>query len=124
MKTIISILFFGVVYNMIAILFCYVVLKKIVDTVEHLFVFVIRGNIFDTNGYLIATTIRKYDLIINPSLLREPKKFELRLINSDDNEEMTSMRLRAHRDELISLENELSDRLDFKSDGSLFKTPI
>ena len=34
-------------YNMIAIWFCYVVLKKIVDTVEHLFVFVIRGNIFD-----------------------------------------------------------------------------
>ena len=43
----ISILFFDVMYNMIAIWFCYVVLKKIVDTVEHLFVFVIRGNIFD-----------------------------------------------------------------------------
>ena len=49
------------------------------------------------------------------------EKFELRLI---DNVEMTLMRLRAHRDELISLENELSDRLDLKSDGSLFKTPI
>ena len=24
----------------------------------------IRGNIYDTNGYLIATTIRKYDLIV------------------------------------------------------------
>ena len=34
-------------YNLVAIWFCYVVLKKIVDTVEHLFVFVIRGNIFD-----------------------------------------------------------------------------
>ena len=52
------------------------------------------------------------------------EKFELRLISSDDNEEKTSMRLRAHRDELISLENELSDRLELKSDGSLFKTPI
>ena len=52
------------------------------------------------------------------------EKFELRLINNQDNQEMTSMRLRAHRDELISLENELSDRLDLKSDGSLFKTPI
>ena len=52
------------------------------------------------------------------------EKFELRLIDSDDDKEMTSMRLRAHRDELISLENELSDRLDLKSDGSLFKTPI
>ena len=52
------------------------------------------------------------------------EKFELRLISNDDNEEMTSMRLKAHRDELISLENELSDRLELKSDGSLFKTPI
>ena len=51
------------------------------------------------------------------------EKFELRLINKDD-DVMTFLRLRAHRDELISLENELSDRLDLKSDGSLFKTPI
>ncbi len=50
------------------------------------------------------------------------EKFELRLINNDD--VMTVMRLRAHRDELISLENELGDRLELKSDGSLFKTPI
>ena len=52
------------------------------------------------------------------------ENFELRLLSNDDNEEMTSMRLRAHRDELISLENELSDKLELKSDGSLFKTPI
>ena len=52
------------------------------------------------------------------------EKFELRLISNDDSEEMTLIRLRAHRDELISLENELSDKLDLKSDGSLFKTPI
>ncbi len=52
------------------------------------------------------------------------EKFELRLVSSDDSEEITLMRLRAHRDELISLENELSDRLELKSDGSLFKTPI
>ena len=39
----------------------------------------IRGNIYDNNGYLIATTIRKYDLIVNPSVLREPRKFELKL---------------------------------------------
>ena len=52
------------------------------------------------------------------------EKFELKLISNDDNEEMTSMRLRAHRDELISLENELRNRLKLKSDGSLFKTPI
>ena len=52
------------------------------------------------------------------------EKFELRLISDDDKEEMTAMRLRAHRDELISLENELSDKLELRSDGSLFKTPI
>ena len=52
------------------------------------------------------------------------EKFELKLISNDDHKEMTAMRLRAHRDELISLENDLSDRLEFKSDGSLFKTPI
>ena len=51
------------------------------------------------------------------------EKFELRLINKDD-DMMTFMRLRAHRDELISLENELSDKLELKSNGSLFKTPI
>ena len=39
----------------------------------------IRGNIYDNNGYLIATTIRKHDLIINPSVLRNPKKFEFEL---------------------------------------------
>ena len=52
------------------------------------------------------------------------EKFELRLISNIDSEEMTLIRLRAHRDELISLENELRDRLKLKSDGSLFKTPI
>ena len=52
------------------------------------------------------------------------EKFELKLLSNEDSEEMTLIRLRAHRDELISLENELSDRLDLKSDGTLFKTPI
>ena len=52
------------------------------------------------------------------------EQFELRLINKDDQDKITFMRLRAHRDELISLENELSDKLQLKSDGSLFKTPI
>ncbi len=52
------------------------------------------------------------------------EKFELKLISKDDDDEITAMRLRAHRDELISLENELTERLKLKSDGSLFKTPI
>ncbi len=45
----------------------------------------IRGNIYDNNGYLIATTIRKYDLVVNPSVLREPKKFEIKLKKIFDN---------------------------------------
>ena len=52
------------------------------------------------------------------------EKFELRLISNENSEEITLIRLRAHRDELISLENELGERLKLKSDGSLFKTPI
>ena len=52
------------------------------------------------------------------------EKFELRLMNENDNDESTLIRLRAHRDELISLENELGEKLQLKSDGSLFKTPI
>ena len=51
------------------------------------------------------------------------EKFELRFVNENDNDS-TLMRLRAHRDELISLENELGKKLQLKSDGSLFKTPI
>ena len=51
------------------------------------------------------------------------ENFEFRLINMDDNQK-TKLRLRAHRDELISLENELKDKLALRSDGSLFKTPI
>ncbi len=49
--------------------------------------------------------------------------FEFRLV-SNENPSTTSLRLRAHRDELISLENELGKKLQLKSDGSLFKTPI
>ena len=52
------------------------------------------------------------------------EKFELRLVSKEDDQEKTFMRLRAHRDELISLENELGEKLQLKSDGSLFKTPI
>ena len=51
------------------------------------------------------------------------ENFEFRLINSEDNQK-TQLRLKAHRDELISLENELKEKLGLKSDGSLFKTPI
>ena len=51
--------------------------------------------------------------------------FEFRLINEDgDNKRITQMRVRAHRDELIALESDLKQKLDLRSDGSLFKTPI
>ena len=49
--------------------------------------------------------------------------FEFRLINEANNSP-TQLRLRAHRDELIAFENELKEKLDLESDGSLFKTPI
>ena len=52
------------------------------------------------------------------------EKFELKLIINENNLERTLMRLKAHRDELISLENELSEKLQLESDGSLFKTPL
>ena len=49
--------------------------------------------------------------------------FEFKLVEFDDIES-TQLIFRAHRDELISLENELGEKLELKSDGSLFKTPI
>ena len=53
---------------------------------------------------------------------KREETFEFRLVDTFDRS--TKLRLRAHRDELISLEKELQDKLKFKSDGSLFKTPI
>ena len=51
------------------------------------------------------------------------ESFELRLLNSSESDS-TALRIRAHRDELISLESELKDKLEIESDGSLYKTPI
>tara|TARA_Y100001978_G_C23586085_1_gene381404 strand:+ start:213 stop:767 length:555 start_codon:yes stop_codon:yes gene_type:complete len=48
--------------------------------------------------------------------------FEFRLLDTLD--QSTKLRLRAHRDELISLEKDLQEKLKLESDGSLFKTPI
>ena len=49
--------------------------------------------------------------------------FEFKLI-SENEIKLTQLRLSAHRDELIAFENDLKDKLELKSDGSLFKTPI
>jgi len=49
--------------------------------------------------------------------------FEFKLINENEIK-LTKLRLSAHRDELIAFENELKDKLELESDGSLFKTPI
>ncbi|MFL0725692.1 MAG: cofactor assembly of complex C subunit B, partial [Prochlorococcus sp.] len=38
--------------------------------------------------------------------------------------EGSTVRLRAHRDELIAMESELSKRLELASDGSLLSSPI
>ena len=48
---------------------------------------------------------------------------ELRLINSDGSQGST-LRVRAHRDELIAMELELSNQLELASDGSLLSSPI
>ena len=60
--------------------------------------------------------------IIYSKKSKREETFEFRLL--DEFDKSTKLRLRAHRDELISLEKELQDKLQFKSDGSLFKTPI
>ena len=49
--------------------------------------------------------------------------FEFKLINENERQ-YTQLRLSAHRDELIAFENDLKDKLELRSDGSLFKTPI
>ena len=48
---------------------------------------------------------------------------ELRFISASDDEGST-LRLRAHRDELIAMELELSQPLELASDGSLLSSPI
>tara|TARA_Y100000589_G_C27150159_1_gene628586 strand:+ start:1294 stop:1848 length:555 start_codon:yes stop_codon:yes gene_type:complete len=60
--------------------------------------------------------------IIYSKKSQREEKFEFRLLETQD--KSTRLRLKAHRDELISLEKELQHKLKFKSDGSLFKTPI
>ena len=60
--------------------------------------------------------------IIYSKKSKREETFEFRLMDTLD--KSTKLRLRAHRDELISLEQELQKKLKFKSDGSLFKTPI
>ncbi|MFM7086230.1 MAG: cofactor assembly of complex C subunit B [Cyanobium sp.] len=48
---------------------------------------------------------------------------ELRLLNPDTTGS-SSLRLRAHRDELIAMERDLGPRLQLASDGSLLHSPI
>jgi hypothetical protein len=48
---------------------------------------------------------------------------ELQLV-SDDQASGSTLRLRAHRDELIAIERELGPRLELASDGSLLHSPI
>ncbi len=52
-----------------------------------------------------------------------PERLELRLMNADAASGST-LRLRAHRDELIAIEKELGSRLQLASDGSLLASPI
>jgi hypothetical protein len=52
-----------------------------------------------------------------------PESLELRLV-SPDGEEGSTLRLRAHRDELIAIEVELGPSLQLASDGKLLSSPI
>lgn len=54
---------------------------------------------------------------------RRQERVELRLLSADDAPSST-LRLRAHRDELIALELELGPRLGLASDGALMQSPI
>lgn len=52
-----------------------------------------------------------------------PEQLELRLVSADE-EPGSTLRLRAHRDELIAIETELGPELQLASDGSLLSSPI
>jgi len=54
---------------------------------------------------------------------RRAETLELRLL-SHDSATGSELRLRAHRDELIALDQELGPRLGLFSDGSLLRSPI
>jgi hypothetical protein len=54
---------------------------------------------------------------------RRQERVELRLL-SDDTDPGSSLRLRAHRDELIALERDLGPSLQLASDGALLRSPI
>ena len=51
------------------------------------------------------------------------ESLEIRLINSSETE-LSILRIRAHRDELIAMELELAKSLQLSSDGSLLSSPI
>jgi hypothetical protein len=54
---------------------------------------------------------------------KRAESFELRLIEADASQGST-LRLRAHRDELIAIETELGASLQLASDGRLLSSPI
>jgi hypothetical protein len=55
---------------------------------------------------------------------KRAESFELRLIEADASRGGSTLRLRAHRDELIAIETELGASLQLASDGRLLSSPI
>ncbi len=51
------------------------------------------------------------------------ENLEIRLLTSDENL-VSVLRVRAHRDELIAMETDLGEKLNLASDGSLLSSPI
>ena len=45
-----------------------------------------RGNILDKNGFIMATSIKTKDLIVNPKLLKDPFNFYLNLLKIFNNQ--------------------------------------
>ena len=52
------------------------------------------------------------------------ESLELRLLPNPESASGSNLRLRAHRDELIAIEQELGPSLQLASDGSLLSSPI
>ncbi len=76
------------------------------------------------NGWpLLFALIGPFAGIFYRSKASRLELFEIRLISSD-NEAKTEIRIRAHRDELIALDSELSKKFKLVNDASLTSSPI
>ncbi len=70
-----------------------------------------RGNILDKNGFIMATSIRSKDLIINPKLLKNPNKFYLDLVEIFNNKISIDIKKKLNSDlKYLKIINNIDDR--------------